>query len=312
MELSVRCTHHKLGCHWIGKLGTLDKHLNINPVPEKQLKGCKYTDVKCSFGCLGHFKRGEVAEHQVNECPNRPAPLDSHAEHVCILAAMNEEMNKRITEIESKQEATERALREVVAHSKRENEALKQEVAETRRENVALRQEVEGLKRDQRGGRPRSLVPLYTHIGIVPIDFVMPDFKILKYDGEDWNSEAFYTHPQGYRMSLRVEPHGGSRRATWVSLYIHLMRGEFDNSLSWPFRGTVTVMLLNQLADSEHYARSYVFDEVSGRRVVGGEYTSGWGWPEFISDYELEYNSARNCQYLKYGVLRFKVSSVKF
>lgn len=81
-----------------------------------------------------------------------------------------------------------------------------------------------------------SLVPLYSHIGIVPVYLVMPDFTILKNAGDDWESEPFYAHPQGYKMFLRVEADGGWSWPTWVSVYIHLMRGEFDHSLAWPFR----------------------------------------------------------------------------
>ena len=377
-ELRVRCTHHKSGCDWTGELCMLDKHLNIDPVPRQQLKGCKYTDVKCLYRCLGLFKRGMVAEHQANECPNKPltcafcnnysstqrdvtenhwpvcryyrvpcpyncAPnmlkqedvehhlveecpaamvscsfhevgcksvvqrrdlsdhlTENHVEHVSLLAAG---MSARIARIEQEN----KALKEGV---ERENETLKQEVAESRRENRVLRKEIDQLKRNQQGSGG-SLVPLYTHIGILPVFLVMPDFTILRNDGEDWESEPFYTHPQGYKMFLRVEADGGWRRPTMVSVYVHLMRGEFDNYLRWPFRGTVTVALLNQLGDNAHYEKSCGFDDESGRRVVGGEYAGGWGWPKFICHHELEYNSAYNCQYLKYGILRFKVNSVQ-
>ena len=31
------------------------------------------------------------------------------------------------------------------------------------------------------------------------------------------------------------------------------MRGEFDSDLKWPFRGDITIQLLNQLEDKEHH-----------------------------------------------------------
>ena len=55
-------------------------------------------------------------------------------------------------------------------------------------------------------------------------------------------------------MCLGVFPGGnGEGRGTHVSLFVHLMRGDNDSELKWPFRGSVVVELLNQQADHTHY-----------------------------------------------------------
>ena len=38
-------------------------------------------------------------------------------------------------------------------------------------------------------------------------------------------------------------------QGTHVSVFTCLMRGEFDSHLKWPFRGDITIQLLNQLED---------------------------------------------------------------
>ena len=39
-----------------------------------------------------------------------------------------------------------------------------------------------------------------------------------------------------------------------ISVYVHVRKGHHDNSLTWPLIGEVTVTLLNQLADKDHYS----------------------------------------------------------
>ena len=73
-------------------------------------------------------------------------------------------------------------------------------------------------------------------------------------------SSVFYTSQKGYKMCFCVFANGywdgkGSR----VSVGAHLMKGENDDYLPWPFIGTVTVELLNQLEGKNHHCEDIVF-----------------------------------------------------
>ena len=70
-EFPVYCSHKKEGCEWIGILGELDSHLNLSPTPDKQLEGCEYSEIECSY-CSELKKRCDVAVHQADLCPKRP------------------------------------------------------------------------------------------------------------------------------------------------------------------------------------------------------------------------------------------------
>ena len=60
-------------------------------------------------------------------------------------------------------------------------------------------------------------------------------------------SAPFYTSRHGYKLCLRLYMDGdGSGKGTHLSYFISLMRGEYDALLPWPFRQTVTMMLLDQ------------------------------------------------------------------
>ena len=61
------------------------------------------------------------------------------------------------------------------------------------------------------------------------------------------NSPPFYTSNHGYRLCLRAYLYGdGPGKGTHISLFIVLMKSEYDDILSWPFHYQVTLSLLNQ------------------------------------------------------------------
>ncbi|KFW00209.1 TNF receptor-associated factor 2, partial [Eurypyga helias] len=60
-------------------------------------------------------------------------------------------------------------------------------------------------------------------------------------------SPAFYTAKYGYKVCLRVYLNGdGTGKGTHLSLFIVVMKGDYDALLPWPFRHKVTFMLLDQ------------------------------------------------------------------
>ena len=99
-------------------------------------------------------------------------------------------------------------------------------------------------------------------------------------------------------------------KGTHVSVFAYLMKGDNDDSLSWPFTGIVTFELLNQLEDKNHHKNMATFpaDNVASQRVVKRERVGGWGYPRFISHADLDYNASKNTQYLKDDTLVFRVS----
>ena len=60
-------------------------------------------------------------------------------------------------------------------------------------------------------------------------------------------SAPFYTSRHGYKLCLRLYMDGdGSGKGSHLSFFLTIMRGEFDSLLQWPFKQTVSLMLLDQ------------------------------------------------------------------
>ncbi len=63
-------------------------------------------------------------------------------------------------------------------------------------------------------------------------------------------SEPFYLY--GYKMCLEIQLMGdGIGKNTNVSLFFVIMKGEFDNILSWPFTSKVMFKLINQTGNRD-------------------------------------------------------------
>ena len=225
---------------------------------------------------------------------------------------------------------------------KQQNEALKGEVDQLKKYAVAktdfdkLKEEVQfkkgavpksefdKLKRDVvsktqltekvcelREEHKVALHKLHHHIHIAPVQIAMSNFEQHKRD--IWRSDPFYTHPHGYTMYLRVDANGsGDGKGTHVSVFVCIARGgEFDNHLKWPFQGRITIWLLNQLDNRNHYEQIIPFtQEMDMHRVTHRNRSRdehGRGYSQFIAHTEL--NQSDNCQYFKNDCLMFLVEA---
>ena len=142
----------------------------------------------------------------------------------------------------------------------------------------------------------------------------MEGFQKKKEENEEWCSDPVYSHFGGYKMCLRVHANGHHEtKGTHVSVYIYLMRGDNDDNLNWPFKGTIKVSLLNQLEDGQHHTEELwslscnVPNTSSGRVTEGERGKNCWGLRGFIHHQDLIYKVGKNCQYLKDDTLFFRV-----
>ena len=156
------------------------------------------------------------------------------------------------------------------------------------------------------------LVPM----SLLPHELVMTEYSKHKRDDDTWFSPPFYTGPGGYKMCLNVDANGyGDGAGTHVSVFVSLMRGEHDDMLIWPFRGNITIQLMNQNRDQDHVEYILDFTDENGNDDISGRVTSGerakrsLGIPEFISHTKLE-STAGTKQYLKNECIKFSVTKV--
>ena len=309
--------------------------------------GCSFVEVECTY-CQEQVQRQFVLDHEQNECSKRPVrceycseyestfedvdanhtpicpsrlidcpnecgesvprkSLDSHRANVCPLeiiscyAGCGERLPRRDVETHISDNLASHLSIQAVRHQQ-QMEILESKVQEVERENLMLKQEVETLRSEK--------LTLHTHMQIVPVYLIMGSFSSKIIDEEEWTSQPFYTHPNGYKMCLNVDPSGvEGGEGTHISVFLKLMRGQFDSYLSWPFRGSITVELLDQHGSDEHRIRTINFNDNTprecSRQVNPSErYNEGWGFSRFIAHRKLF------SKYLKKDSLYFKISKV--
>ena len=90
------------------------------------------------------------------------------------------------------------------------------------------------------------------------------------------------------------------------------MPGEFDSQLKWPFCGTITIQLVNQLEDNQHHNTHIRYSTTTSDRnsaqVTDKKRSSGWGKSLFIPHTELGLHQAKNRQYLKEDCLLLHIA----
>ena len=339
-ELKVRCPNKSLGCKWVGELGNLNRHLSQNSVKGE----CQFVAVACPYSCGDGFQRRQLEGHKVNDCPNRPFtcrycnhndtyikitdehwpickqyPLEcpnkcaentierqhlpKHLEETCPLQVIKCEFSYAGCEVECQRQHMQTHLDEnVKVHLNKVSCKLQSTTEQLQKQIVALMSALTQVALDVQ----KPLTPVF----VTPPDMVMTDFEEHRKAADIWFSPPFYSHIGGYKMCLRVYANGcGNGKGTHVSVFVHLMRGEYDDQLKWPFRGDITIQLLNQRRDGGHRELTLPVDDKTGDeyagRVVGQERTtSGWGWNQFIAHNEL---STEDKEYLKNDCLKFRI-----
>jgi len=64
-------------------------------------------------------------------------------------------------------------------------------------------------------------------------------------------SEPFYTHKYGHKLKLELDPNGhGKDKGTHASVFLIVMRSEYDAILTWPFDWKIKFIILDQKPDN--------------------------------------------------------------
>ena len=299
--LQVMCSNDENGCGWTGELRSLDNHLTT----------CGYALLPCANKCTNNMREAYVLRcamdnHLQNTCPNRQYQCDDLVPR-CELSdhrtkCLFEKVPCKYAGIGCEEKLL---LQDLQQH---ENDYMLhlhlaiETVNKQQKEMKAMKEEQRAMKEDM----------IHTQ---GPCVFKMPNFNQQKASKQEWYSPPFYLRPGSYKMCICVDASGISGgEGTHILVSIYLMRGKNDDKLSWPFRGKVTITLLNQLKDKNHHTETLTYpedkDDRANRKVIDAERSPvGYGMPKFISHDQLGYVARRKHQYLKDDCLFFRVTA---
>ena len=285
----IYCSEKEKGCEWRGELGKLDDHLNLNPQDDKELEGCKFAKIECSY-CSDIIVRSKLLDHKNIFCDKRPfsceycneyestfedvthnhwpvcgcypvqcpnkcgafpkrQKLDDHVGKECPLTVVECDFHYAGCEVRLPRRNMPEHLKDGL-------------VAHFSLLAVSHKQQQESLKKqeDEIKALTKEVKELRTqtkqlklHTQIVPVDFVVENlhkYRIL----DQWSSVPFYTHCQGYKLHLAL--FFLSISSPFLIIRCDLMQGEFDCILKWPLKAVMKFKLLHQQEQGDNYESS--------------------------------------------------------
>lgn len=133
------------------------------------------------------------------------------------------------------------------------------------------------------------------------VTFNLTDYEVKKRADKESRSFSFYSGARGYRVAIEVYANGYNEgKGSHLSVYAYILKGKHDAELKWPFVGKISITLLNQLENRNHFAKTIVIE--AERNVLAKD---NWGYPKFISNAKLMHDPVKNIQYLKDNTLYF-------
>jgi len=148
-----------------------------------------------------------------------------------------------------------------------------------------------------------------------PVIVKMSQYSKYKKTSNDWYSDSFYSSDKAYKMRLRVNVAGdGNAKGTHMSVHLFLMKGPYDDELTWPLRERFVVTLLNQFSDRDHYQIKVSYNDdtqtsYSERVIDYDRAATGNGYDNFISNRDL-CKATSTCQYIREDSIFFKIGKL--
>ncbi len=282
----TECQFHHAGCSVKCIRTKMSQHLQENVITHMSLLGTSHVKQQAKIESL-------VAQNDELKSKNKNLEqnLTSHeANFRTQFAAFKEDISKQITSLQ--------------------NNVLKlsNDCARLVTENDCLTSELKPLQRAIKASGP-TICSRPLELGLPVLE--MTDFCRHRDGDIDWHSPAVYTHSRGYNICLRVAASGESSGAgTNVSVFINFDEGAFDHCLNWPFRGAISVRMLDQHEYKNHKTESIIYDDTVEdkdccKMVERDTESWGWGSDKFIAHSQLE------SKYLKNDTIQFQIFKVE-
>ena len=272
--------------------GTLRTHLRM----------CPYQEIECEvLGCGEKFQR-ENQERHMEENASQHVGMVSVA-----LREMSVDFSTKLREQESESRTREREMVEAMREKDAEVTALTQKLEK-------LQNSVTELTDSFRSHANMLGRHLQLQVGEPPHHFTIHNFNKRKENNQTWGSPPMYVHRNGPKFGISVRTNGSfgtGARCTHVSVILYTLPGEYDHMVKWPARCSVTVELLNQHRDLNHYRlqRGFHWERQHKRTSIGH-----FGDPDrhqFISHADLEWNAQKQTQFLKNDCLQIVVVRIE-
>ena len=240
---------------------------------EDHMNICRLEEVECEFsyaGCKERFRREEWEEHA----------KENSMKHLSMVATAavkdRKEFQRKIEEQEKKFESK-----------------LQEQKQQFEMQVFLLK-----IQYDFQDKTIKTLQRSHSY------NFTLENFTEVKRRGRYWKSPPMYTHAEGYRFQVHIDTNYYGRK---LQVEIWGTEGEYDDKLTWPFRGDFTILLINHCPGGNDWvmkiSKSWNRPGVVDHSFRSFAYTC-------IEHEILRYDEGCKIHYLKNNSLQFRISDI--
>ena len=183
------------------------------------------------------------------------AKLKERNKEIATLSNLLQELEEKAASLQQILAATEREARNFEQSHRGEQERAAAELQACDAKVSTEHNKVDYLQKQMQVKCLGTPLPQYLHhvsrpippcpisdTTIPPLQMVVDNFSQRRSDDDCWYSDPFFSHRGGYKLCLEVYPNGyRSSRGKWVSIFVTLLKGEYDDYLNWPLSASLSV-----------------------------------------------------------------------
>ncbi|GAB1603213.1 TNF receptor-associated factor 3-like isoform X2 [Argonauta hians] len=321
-EVPKDCLFKNFGCKFTGNATEMKEHQNTSCMSHLEMMAHHFTDVDSALNNLNqHIKHSSDTSLRLNEFTDSMLSTENEVKGVkCTLESLesefqklksntNFENKKKFVNLTEKLIVLDQDLQRLKEGTDKQVQILKSKESITDMATIQnlstlidqLLTQVTSIDR-QIGLHDMRIEEMSTKLTSV----THPNFdaevlmKISNYSR--WKSalktsktsfiysEPFYSSRYGYKMCAKVYLNGdGIGKGSHLSFYFTIMKGEYDNILTWPFKHKVTLTVLDQSGGDKNYSDRFLPDPNSKSfHKPSSDYNIATGCPDFITQTEVE------------------------
>ena len=220
------------------------------------LQHCPMVLTQCpNKSCEQNVPRSQVQAHVATDCEFTVLSC-RYREHGCGAELPRRDMEAHESDYKLHLEIIAKSTQSKISSLEDEVEKLAKANTALQISNTALQNSVNKITTSNKvlERNLKELTAATSSLQNQAVTFKIANCTPKKRSNEACTSPSFYTRPKGYNMQIIVYLNGnGEGAGTHISVFVHLIEGDHDNTLRWPFVGEVSVTLLNQLEDDEHH-----------------------------------------------------------
>lgn len=325
----VYCSRKNLGCEWTGEIRELGRHSSEESGPGER---CGFAKVSCRFNCGLSLLRRDMAGHERDHCFKRPFtclycshegtyetvtekhwPKCQKYPLLCPNRCSDGSIERRRLKRHLNQDCPEEEIKCEFSHAG----------CQARMKRCRLSHHMDESVQQHLRSLAQYTLQLHTHASAYLAhswEITFSSFRWHRNSNREWYSPPFYTSVGGYKMCLGVDANGFKpNRSTHLGVALYMMKGEFDDTLQWPFKGTIDFDLVDHSSARKNYTFTLVedtsytekdYDDIFSRVTEGERSEEGWGFSQLISHKHL-FKGKRGRVYLNNDNLTFRVTSIR-